>query len=26
MFRYVNEQAYGREPFRSYLKRQLAGQ
>jgi len=25
MFRYVNEEAYGREPFRSYLKRQLAG-
>lgn len=25
MFRYVHEQAYGNEPFRSYLKRQLAG-
>lgn len=26
MFRYVNEEAYGNEPFRTYLKRQLAGQ
>ena len=25
MFRYVHEEAYGKEPFRSYLKRQLKG-